>query len=87
MDKKAIRCIFMGYDSQRKGWRCCDPTIGKCYTSRNMVVDKTSFWWSTQQLIQPDSKEIEGMIKEKIREQKEGIEEEPPSSIEVERHT
>lgn len=33
MDKKAIRFIFVGYDSQRKGWRCCDPTTGKCYTS------------------------------------------------------
>ncbi|KAG8495890.1 hypothetical protein CXB51_007509 [Gossypium anomalum] len=24
-DKKSIRCIFVGYDNQRKGWRCCDP--------------------------------------------------------------
>ena len=33
MDKKVIRCIFIGYDNQRKGWRCGDPTSGKCYTS------------------------------------------------------
>ncbi|KAK4433007.1 Copia protein [Sesamum alatum] len=34
------------YDSQRKGRRCCDPTIGKCYTSRNVVFDEASSWWS-----------------------------------------
>lgn len=33
MDKKVVRCVLVGYDSQRKGWRCCDPTTGKCYTS------------------------------------------------------
>jgi len=33
MDMKAVRCIFIGYGSQRKGWRCCDPTTEKCYTS------------------------------------------------------
>ncbi|KAH0672517.1 hypothetical protein KY290_024747 [Solanum tuberosum] len=24
MDKKVVRCIFIGHDSQRKGWQCCD---------------------------------------------------------------
>ena len=32
-DKKAIKCIFVGYDENRKGWRCYDPTIDKCYVS------------------------------------------------------
>ncbi|KAL3502821.1 hypothetical protein ACH5RR_037270 [Cinchona calisaya] len=32
-DKKAVQCIFVGYDNQRKGWRCLDPTSGKCYVS------------------------------------------------------
>ncbi|CAL5324316.1 unnamed protein product [Camellia sinensis] len=55
MDKKAVRCIFVGYDSQRKGWRCCDPTTGKCYTSRNVVFDESSSWWSSEKEILPDS--------------------------------
>ncbi|KAL0420217.1 UNVERIFIED_CONTAM: Retrovirus-related Pol polyprotein from transposon RE1 [Sesamum latifolium] len=46
MEKKAIRCVFVGYDSQRKGWRCCDPTTRKCYTSRNVVFDEASSCWS-----------------------------------------
>ena len=55
MDKKAVRCIFVGYDGQRKGWRCCDPTTGKCYTSRNVVFDESSSWWSSENEILPDS--------------------------------
>ncbi|KAA8547802.1 hypothetical protein F0562_004231 [Nyssa sinensis] len=55
MDKKAVRCVFVGYDSQRKRWRCCDPTTGKCYTSRNVVFDESSSWWSSEKEILPDS--------------------------------
>lgn len=32
-DKKAVRGIFVGYDEQRKGLRCCDPNTSRCYTS------------------------------------------------------
>ncbi|KAL8159066.1 hypothetical protein V2J09_000603 [Rumex salicifolius] len=38
--KKAIRCIFVGYDQQRKGWRCIDPTTNKAYVSRHVVFDE-----------------------------------------------
>ena len=55
MDKKAVRCVLVGYDSQRKEWRCCDPTTGKCYTSRNVVFDESSSWWSSEKKILPDS--------------------------------
>ncbi|RVW83189.1 Retrovirus-related Pol polyprotein from transposon TNT 1-94 [Vitis vinifera] len=55
MDKKAVRCVLVGYDSQRKEWRCCDPTTGKCYTSRNVVFDESSSWWSSEKEILPDS--------------------------------
>ncbi|KAL4352591.1 hypothetical protein GQ457_06G020380 [Hibiscus cannabinus] len=55
MDKKAVRCIFVGYDKQRKGWKCCDPTTGKCYVSRNVVFDEASSWWSSDKELLPDS--------------------------------
>lgn len=54
-EKKAIRCIFVGYDQERKGWRCCDPNTGKCYTSRNVVFDESSSWWSTNREALQDS--------------------------------
>ncbi|KAE8655260.1 tir-nbs resistance protein [Hibiscus syriacus] len=47
-DKKAVRCIFVGYDSQRNGWKCCDPMSGRCYTSQNVVFDEASSWWSSE---------------------------------------
>ncbi|KAD5961360.1 hypothetical protein E3N88_12833 [Mikania micrantha] len=59
LEKKAIRCIFVGYDNQRKGWKCCDPNTGKCYVSRNVVFDETSSWWSAEQKILPDSQPLQ----------------------------
>ncbi|KAJ9556278.1 hypothetical protein OSB04_010892 [Centaurea solstitialis] len=68
-DKKAVRCIFVGYDNQRKGWRCCDPTSGRCYTSRDVVFDEASSWWSSEKKALPDSKNIEEILQEKMGEQ------------------
>ncbi|KAA0037956.1 glutamate receptor 2.8-like [Cucumis melo var. makuwa] len=47
-DKKAIRCIFVGYDNQRKGWRCVDPISGRCYTLRNVILEEASLWWALE---------------------------------------
>lgn len=61
-DKKAVRCIFVGYDNQRKGWKCCDPTTRKCYSSRNVVFDEASSWWSSKKEEIPESKEMEDTL-------------------------
>lgn len=45
LEKKAIRCIFTGYDEQKKGWRCVDPTTNKAYVSLHVVFDEASSWW------------------------------------------
>jgi hypothetical protein len=68
-DKKAIRCIFVGYNSQRKGWRCCDPTTGRCYTSRNVIFDEASSWWSEDKATLPVLQEIEEKMPESMEEQ------------------
>ncbi|KAF7834575.1 Retrovirus-related Pol polyprotein from transposon RE1 [Senna tora] len=62
MDKKVVRCIFVGYDNQRKGWRCCDPTTEKSYTSRNVVFDEASSWWSSNEEVLPDSESLKDMV-------------------------
>jgi len=62
MEKKVVRGIFIGYDSQRKGWRCCDPTIRKCYTSQNLVFDEASSWWSPNKEVLPDSDVFKDMV-------------------------
>ncbi|KAE8663053.1 hypothetical protein F3Y22_tig00113123pilonHSYRG00166 [Hibiscus syriacus] len=67
-DKKAVRCIFVGYDSQRKGWKCCDPISGRCYTSRNVVFDEASSWWSSEKEVFPDSREFGDKLQQKMGE-------------------
>ncbi|KAH7854836.1 hypothetical protein Vadar_018221 [Vaccinium darrowii] len=67
-DKKAIRCIFVGYSSERKGWKCCDPTTGRCYTSRNVVFDEASSWWSPQKVELPNSEDLENHLHEELGE-------------------
>lgn len=42
LEKKATRCIFVGYDPKRKGWRCIEPSSGKIHISRNVVFDEMS---------------------------------------------
>lgn len=64
-DKKAMRSIFVGYDNQRKGWKSCDPTTGRCYISRNVVFDEASSWWSPQKEELPDSKEMEDKLQQR----------------------
>ncbi|KAI4353893.1 hypothetical protein L6164_002814 [Bauhinia variegata] len=65
-DKKAIRCMFVGYDNHRKGWKCCDPISGRCYTSRDVVFDEASSWWSLENEALPDSKEFGDQLQQKI---------------------
>ncbi|KAM1296015.1 hypothetical protein TB1_015131 [Malus domestica] len=79
-DKKAVRCIFVGYDNQRKGWKCCDPTIGMCYTSRDVVFDEASSWWFSDKEALPDSREIENKLQQKMREQIVRIQSRPDES-------
>ncbi|KAE8665979.1 tir-nbs resistance protein [Hibiscus syriacus] len=67
-DKKAVRCIFVGYDSQRKGWKCCDPISGRYYTSRNVVFDEVSFWWSSKKEMLPDLREFGDKLQQKMGE-------------------
>lgn len=63
MEKKAIRCVFVGYDSQRKGWRCCDPNSGKVYVSRNVIFDEQSSWWSPENQVLPDTHQLKENLK------------------------
>lgn len=51
INKKVVRCVFIGYDSQQKGWRCCNSITEKCYTSWNVVFDESSSNWSTKKEI------------------------------------
>lgn len=40
---RSLKCVFIGYGLQHKGYRCLDPTIGRVYISRHVVFDETTF--------------------------------------------
>ncbi|KAF7843277.1 Retrovirus-related Pol polyprotein from transposon TNT 1-94 [Senna tora] len=42
LDPKARKCVFVGYDSCRKGWKCMDPETKKFITSRDVVFYEVS---------------------------------------------
>ncbi|KAG6528974.1 hypothetical protein ZIOFF_011166 [Zingiber officinale] len=56
------------FSSQRKGWKCCDPTSGRCYTSRNVVFDEASSWWNPVKEVLSDSKDLEDKLQQKMGE-------------------
>ncbi|KAE8669113.1 Detected protein of unknown function [Hibiscus syriacus] len=67
-DKKSVRCIFVGYDIHRKGWKCCDPMSERCYMSRNVIFHEVSSWWSSVNEVLPDSREVGDKVQQKMGE-------------------
>ncbi|KAK3002997.1 hypothetical protein RJ639_019416 [Escallonia herrerae] len=51
LDPKARKCVFVGYDSYRKGWRCMDPATKKFTTSKDVVFDEVSSPFSAPKFI------------------------------------
>lgn len=40
---KSVHCVFIGYASNYKGYRCLDPSTGQVYTSRHVRFHKNVF--------------------------------------------
>jgi len=40
LDPKAEKCIFIGYSSEQKGYRCFNPSTRKLQVSRDVVFDE-----------------------------------------------
>lgn len=45
LDPKARKCLFVGYDAHKKGWRCMDPISKKIATSRDVIFDEVSIFY------------------------------------------
>jgi hypothetical protein len=67
LDKNAVKTIFLGYSSQKKGYKCYDPTSHKIYTSRDVTffenesfykekgdIDKQDFMHSPSSIVLPE---------------------------------
>lgn len=70
-DKKVVRCIFVGYNEQIEGQKCCDLATNRTYVSRNVVFDEASSWWSKEVSL-PDSIALEQKLQDKLNEVEQG---------------
>lgn len=44
---RSTRCVFLGYPSDYRGYRCLDPLTGKVHISRHVDFNETSFPFTT----------------------------------------
>ena len=44
---RSKRCVFLGYSTLHKGYKCLDVSTGRVYISRDVVFDETVFPFST----------------------------------------
>ena len=44
---RSTQCVFLGYSSLHKGFKCLEPTSGRIYVSRDVVFDENVFPFST----------------------------------------
>jgi histone deacetylase 1/2 len=50
---RSQQCVFIGYSSMHKGYKCLDKSIGRIFISRNVVFDETVFPFSTSSVSTP----------------------------------
>jgi len=46
LNPKVNKCIFIGYSSEQKGYRCFNPSTRKLQVSRDVVFDEMINWYS-----------------------------------------
>lgn len=46
-DPRSLKCVFLGYNKNYKGYRCLLPTIGRFYISRHVIFDEYVFPFAT----------------------------------------
>lgn len=67
---KRRRCgvSLLGTMSRRKGG---DPTTNKAYVSPHVVFDEASSWWSTENIVLPDSESLDTSMRAQLPERQE----------------
>ena len=47
LEPRALKCVFVGYGSTQKGYKCYHPETRKFYTSMDVVFDESKLHYST----------------------------------------
>ena len=55
LDPKAEKCVFLGYASESKGYRCYNPSTKKFQISRDVVFDELNSWFKPPHAIGQDA--------------------------------
>lgn len=66
VEKRALRCIFVGYDTDREGWRFCDPPAYWRCTPLDVVIDGTSSWWSSEVTVLLSSNDLQDNLYQQL---------------------
>ena len=49
---RSRQCVFLGYSSMHKGYKCLDRSSGRIYISRDVTFDEHVFPFSTSSVVQ-----------------------------------
>ncbi|OIT25923.1 retrovirus-related pol polyprotein from transposon tnt 1-94, partial [Nicotiana attenuata] len=48
LDAKERKCIFIGYDERKKGWKYMDPKTNLFVVSRDVIFDEVSLYYGVE---------------------------------------
>ena len=46
LEPRALKCVFVGYGSTQKGYKCYHPYTRQFYTSMDVIFDESKFYYS-----------------------------------------
>lgn len=53
LELKSIKCVFVGYSLQHKGYRCLDPSTSRVYISKHVIFEELMFTLAKPDLSPP----------------------------------
>jgi len=80
LDPKAEKCIFIGYFSEQKRYRCFNPSTRKLQMSRDVVFDEMISWYSPLKVVE-DGEVRNGDVSSNVEKESQSISGPQESSI------
>ena len=48
LDPRGLRCVFIGYSSMHKGYRCYHPPSRKFFVSANVIFNESEYYYTSE---------------------------------------